>query len=405
MTILIELEQFRKPGLGKSRFNSALERARSKNIPLHPIHSWVRSAGISKPTLVYDLNIIKDRMRWLAELSSSFSALPLVAVKSCTDASFLELAHQNLNGFDVSNFAEYSVLPSDLQGKLVSVTSPALPADLDIFSGKGNDLIVSLDSQAQLDRHLSLEHPCEYLLRIQGSSLLEEAGTSDPAYYPVTRFGFSVDEVIKLLQAPRMKNALPVGFHVHHGSEANQLSTYRTLINGLSKLSDLLDRPLKYINLGGGWHCLTPQDFSSILGGARKHFPEPCSILLEPGRWYAQTAGYAIGTIVNLSQAGEVVRCTLDLSAKSHIRWSNPRMLHLFEPHQERGCVVQFFGPSCYESDLIGKYYLPYSTDVIKEANLEYGNQVIFGNVSTYSREWNVSFNGVPMAEIEWVRL
>lgn len=400
MPILVELEKVQKPALGKSRFASALERARARNIQTHPFLSRVASTGIGKPTLFYDLNVIKERMQWLADLSRSFSAIPLLAVKSCTDESFLGLAHQYLGGFDVSNAAEYLLLPSDLREKIVSVTSPALSADIDVLRGKGNDLVVTLDSQDQLDRHLSREAPCDYILRIQGSGLLENKGAADPAYYPATRFGFSMDEARRLLQAPWMQDTLPVGFHVHHGSEVNRLSTYIALVKGLSSLSETLDSPLRYINLGGGWHCLSPQDFGAVLDTARKAFPRPCALLFEPGRWYAQTAGFAVGTIVNVNQSGDLVRCTLDLSAKSHLRWSNPRLLHLYEPHHEQGSVVHFYGPSCYESDFIGKYYLPYSTDVIKDARLEYGNQIVFGNVSTYSREWNVSFNGVPEAEV-----
>jgi len=403
MTILIELEQFRKPGLGESRFASALERARSNNISSHPILSWIEAAEINKPTLTFDMSVIGERMHWLAGLSNSLSVTPLLAVKSCTDSAFLQMANNCLGGFDVSNLTEYSALPADLQGRLVSVTSPAVIENQDSYRSKGNELIITLDSQLQLDQHLAQPQPCDYLLRIQGSSLLADARPADPAYYPVTRFGFTVDEAAMLLKAPWMKNNLPVGFQVHHGSEANQLSTYKTIVSGLAKLAGMLSSPPRSINLGGGWHCLNQQEISDILGDARKLFPEPCSILLEPGRWYAQSAGFAVGRIVNISRAGEVIRCTLDLSAKSHLRWSHPRLLHMFEPQHNRKCVVQFYGPSCYESDLIGKYYLPYSTDVIKDSGLNYGQKVVFSNVSTYSREWNASFNGVPLADVEWI--
>ena len=405
MTILIELNQFRKPGLGGSRFTRALEYARAKNSSSHPIISWIEAAGINKPTLIFDMSVIRERMLWLAALTKSFSATPLLAVKSCTDNAFLHVANNYLGGFDVSNLTEYLALPADLQDRLVSVTSPAALENQDSFRGKGNELIITVDSQLQLDRHLAQAQPSEYLLRVQGSSLLEAAKPADPAYYPITRFGFTVDEVVRLLKAPWMKNNLPVGFQVHHGSETNKLSTYKTIIQGLVRLAGLLEHSANYINLGGGWHCLSQQEFSDVLCDARKYFPEPCSILLEPGRWYAKSAGFAVGSIVNISRAGEIVRCTLDLSAKSHLRWSNPKLLHMFEPQHDRKCVVQFYGPSCYESDLIGKYYLPYSTDVLKDSGLSYGKKVVFSNVSTYSREWNTSFNGVPLADVEWINI
>ena len=403
MAILIDLGAFTKPAQGEARFAAALQQAKERGATAHPVLNWMETAGINKPTLAFDMNVIRERMRWLASLANSFSVTPLLAVKSCTDSAFLQMANNCLGGFDVSNSTEYSALPVDLQGRLVSVTSPAVIENQDSYRSKGNDLIITLDSQLQLDQHLSQPQPCDYMLRIQGSSLLKDATPADPAYYPVTRFGFSVDEAARLLKAPWMKNNLPVGFQVHHGSEANQPSTYKTIICGLAKLAGLLASPPRFINLGGGWHCLNQQKFSDILGDARKLFPEPCSILLEPGRWYAQNAGFAVGRIVNISRAGEVVRCTLDLSAKSHLRWSHPKLLHRFEPDHDKKCVVQFYGPSCYESDLIGKYYLPYSTDALKDSGLAYGKKIAFSNVSTYSGEWNTSFNGVPLAEVAWI--
>ncbi len=403
MAILIDLGAFTKPAQGEARFTAALQQAKEKGATAHPVLKWVETAGIKKPTLAFDMNVIRERMRWLAGLSNSFSVTPLLAVKSCTDSAFLQMANNYLGGFDVSNLAEYSALPADLQGRLVSVTSPAVIENQDSYRSKGNELIITVDSQLQLDQHLSQPEPCDYMLRIQGSSLLADARPTDPASSPVNRFGFTVDEASRLLKAPWMKNNLPVGFQVHHGSEANQFSTYKTIINGLAKLAGLLASPPRIINLGGGWHCLNQQEFGDVLGDARRLFPDPVAILMEPGRWYSQSSGFAVGSIVNISRAGEVIRCTLDLSAKSHLRWSHPRLLHMFEPDHDKKCVVQFYGPSCYESDLIGKYYLPYSTDVLKDSGLSYRRKVVFSNVSTYSREWNTSFNGVPLADVQWI--
>jgi diaminopimelate decarboxylase len=405
MSILIELEQFGKPKVGREKFSVALQASKTSNVSSHPVHNWIENAGLAGPTLAFDLNAIESRMCWLADISKSFSVTPLLAVKSCTAPEFLEVAHRNLDGFDVSNIAEYALLDSELGGKVVSVTSPVMAGSPEDFRSKGNDLIVVLDSHLQLAHHLAHESPCDYLLRVQGSSLLEASSPVDSAYYPVTRFGFTVSEVKKLLGDPDVRKNQPIGFHVHHGSEANRLSTYRSITSELAKLASFLGRPVSCINLGGGWHRLSSQDIRDALDHARRLFPQPCTIIFEPGRWYAEPAGYAVGKIVNLSRAGNIVRCTLDLSGKSHLHWSSPSLIHLFEPHHNEGCIVQFFGPSCYESDFIGKYYMPCSADVVADAGLECGKRVVFGSVSTYSVEWNTSFNGIPVADIEWMRL
>ena len=121
MTILIDLGAFTKPALGEARFAAALRQAKERGVTAHPVLKWVETAGINKPTLAFDMNVIRERMRWLATLSESFSITPLLAVKSCTDSAFLQMANNYLGGFDVSNLTEYSALPADLQGKLVSV--------------------------------------------------------------------------------------------------------------------------------------------------------------------------------------------------------------------------------------------------------------------------------------------
>lgn len=401
----MEIEQFGKPEAGRKAFVTALQHARVSNTTGCPVIEWADAAGISKPTLVFDLPTIRERMRWLVETAGSFSIIPLLAVKSCTEEPYLEAAQQYLGGYDVSNLKEYSALPENLQGRLVSVTSPSLTDHLARFRSRGNELVVTLDSQVQLDQFFTQSQPCEYVLRIRGGDLLQGTLPVDPAYYPVTRFGFSLDEVQELLRDPRVKAKPPAGFHVHHGSEMNRLSTFRALIGGLENLARILEKPVKYLNLGGGWHCLAFADFTDIFETARRHFPHPCSILLEPGRWYAESAGFAIGTIVNLSRDRDIVRCTLDLSARCHLHWSRPRLLHFTEPCHEQGGIVQFFGASCYESDFIGKYYLPYSADFLKDTGLGYGKRIIFSNVSTYSAEWNTSFNGIPKANVEWTNL
>ena len=405
MSIFIEIEQFRKPGAGKERFFAAVQRAKSRNASFHPVLEWIDEKGTGSPALLFDRNEIENRMRFLAEVSESFSVSPLLAVKSCTDPGFLELARRYLDGYDVSNLAEYALLPEDLRGKQISVTSPVMETHPEEFLVKGNSLVIVLDSRAQLEAHLAGANPCKYLLRVQGSTLLETARPADPAYYPVSRFGFTVDEIERILQTPGVRKMQPAGFHVHHGSESNRPSTYKHIIDGLVKLSGQLKGDVSCINLGGGWHHHSNQEIRDVLEYARRCFPLPCSIMLEPGRWYARRAGYAVGTVENISSAGGIVRCTLDLSGKSHLRWSNPILLHTFSEEDRQGGIVQFFGPSCYEADFIGKYYVPCQEDIVMDAGLCCGSKVVFGNISTYSIEWNTSFNGIPEAKIEWIRL
>ncbi len=400
---LTDLHQLGGVEAGKRNLNNILGRVNQAHSFTHPILSVPNMPRISGPALLFDVKTIKDRMESMAKLARKFNVTPLLAVKCCNDPEFLGLAYKVLGGFDVSNIAEYSALPPRLDGKLVSIIAPALPDDLRDFTTKSNAVLVTLDSQVQLDQFFTQAPSIEYLLRVQGTDLLKNAKPADTAYYPQTRFGFTVSELDSLLKAPLLKERPPAGFHVHHGSEKNQVSTYKTIINNLSKLTKQFSQPVKYINLGGGWHLLNEAEISEVLQAARSHFPSPCSILVEPGRWYSGNAGLATGTIVNLSHApGQVTNCTLNLSGKCHLEWSNPKFVAQVKLGYSNKRIVRFLGSSCYEADIIGQYLVPFSDDFATDTGIAPGKQVVFSNISPYSLSWNRSFNGVPLADVVW---
>jgi len=400
--MLAEVPQFRDLVEGKNHLAAILNEVKAGKYTHRTILDWLNSNRICGPALVFDIELIDQRMQWLSLLAEPLSLTPLVAVKSCPDPEYLGLGNKHLGGFDVSNQAEYSCLPDNLQGKLVSLTAPDLNTDFGSFICKGNSAVIVLDSLTQLNHYFSQLPPIPYMLRIQGSDLMKEVDPPDPAYFPATRFGFTIEEATQLLQHPGLRAKPPEGFHVHHGSERNQASTYRSIIDGLSHLAAQLPIELKRINLGGGWHSMNNEDINEVLREARNVFPLPCSILLEPGRWYAENAGFAVGDIVNQTQAGGTVKYTVNLSGRCHLHWSNVKLIHSIEPNSTKVCEAQFFGPSCYEADQVGKFLLPYRNDFFRESGLSPGRRVIFSGISTYSAAWNTSFNGIPRAEVLW---
>lgn len=404
LKMLTALDPFHNLEAGQRRLADTLNGARMGNRFSHPALSRLDSAHANSPALFFDLDTIAQRMQWLRETARPFSSTPLVAVKSCPGPEYLALAHEHLQGYDVSNQAEYAALPRNLGGKLVSVTSPVLSGDLNDFVAKGNSALVTLDSHVQLNHYFGQGAPIPYSLRIQGSDLLKSSEPADVAFYPETRFGFSLGELDTILKDPRVRANPPAGFHVHHGSERNQVSTYKTFIRRVSQLARQLPHPLKFVNLGGGWHNLNEAGIREVLQEARNQFPLPGSILFEPGRWYADNAGFAVGTILNQTQSGNIVRYTLDLSGKSHLHWSQAKLLQPIQASAIRACQVQFCGPSCYEADFIGQYLVPYRDNFFQESGLVPGSRVVFTGISTYSAAWNTTFNGIPCADVAWLK-
>lgn len=370
----------------------------------HPVLDYCKSNGDNGPTLYFDMQRIEERMQWLGEVTRPLAIAPLLAVKSCPDAHYLEVAQRMLCGFDVSNSTEYESLHSNLDGKLISVTSPELSINHDSFTSRGNATVITVDSQVQLNQFVSQNTQLPYVLRIQGSDLLKDLVPADAAYFPESRFGFTLEEVGQVLQQPAVKATPPSGFHVHHGSEENQVSTFTAMIQGLKLLADTQVVEPAFINLGGGWDELTREEISDVLTRARQAFPSPCSILMEPGRWYSKNAGFAACTVVNQMQSGDTINYTVNLSRECHLRWSRVKLVCPIEASPKKVQAVQFFGPSCYEGDLLGRFMVPYQNDFLHESGLAPGSQVIFSNVSTYSAAWNTSFNGIPRADVSWWR-
>ncbi|MFC1776406.1 hypothetical protein ACFL3I_03580 [Pseudomonadota bacterium] len=367
----------------------------------YPVLDWLQTNPMSGPALIFDIGRIEQRMQWLKQIAGPLSIGTMLSVKSCADPQYLDAGNKYLDGFDISNPAEYASLPDNLEGKLVSIASPDLSFDLSSFVTKGNDAVFVLDSQAQLDRYFSQDTHIPYLLRVQGASLLSD---TDPAYYEKTRFGFTIEEVKHAFKQAQVLANPPSGFHVHHGSERNAESTYRSMISGLETLARQMSFDPAFINLGGGLHGMNREEIGSVLTLARKAFTAPCSILVEPGRWYGNNSGYAIGTIVNQKTAGDTMEYVVNLSRGCHLKWSAVKLIYPMGFNPKKFQEVQFFGSSCYEGDSIGRFLLPYEDDFIQESGFLPGRQVVFSGVNPYSAAWNTSFNGIPKAREVWWR-
>ena len=370
----------------------------------HPVWDRTQANPLAKPTLVFDLERIEARMQRLNQLVGEHSVTALLAAKSGPDPRYLGLGRQYLGGFDVSNLAEYEALPSPLEGMLVSITSPDLEGEFDRFLSKGNTAVVVLDGQSQLDEFFRRQSSIPFLLRVSSSDLLRGDRSHEEDEVAQSRFGFTVERVHQLLRGRLASGRRPEGFHLHDGSEVNQRSTYLSMISGLGSLARQAAFQPKVINLGGGFHNISAEEMGDILKAARREFPPPCSLVVEPGRYFAQEAGFGIGRIVHQETCGDLIRFTVNLSNECHLKWSNVKLVCPVMTKARKLKEVQVFGPSCYEGDRIGRFLLPFQDHLQEESGLLSGRPVFFSGVSTYSAAWNTSFNGIPKADIKWWR-
>jgi diaminopimelate decarboxylase len=87
-------------------------------------------------------------------------------------------------------------------------------------------------------------------------------------------------------------------------------------------------------------------DCSALSGALRSGF--------EPGRVLSELAGFAIRRIQTTDVRGSALSCMLDLSRICHLGWSNIDIVVNRQRSPAANAVnVQYFGPSCYEGDLL----------------------------------------------------
>ena len=113
-------------------------------------------------------------------------------------------------------------------------------------------------------------------------------------------------------------------------------------------------------------------------------------VIVEPGRLYAERAGFATGRVTCVRELGD--RCLVigELSRVCHLRWSQVGLVTR-APRPGKGGKTLIVGPTCYEDDVIGEWIVE---------RLSVGDRIVLNNVSGYALAWNTGFGGVPPADV-----
>jgi diaminopimelate decarboxylase len=336
-----------------------------------------------RPCLLYDAAVIAARVRRLRALEPLHGCRFLFAVKACGETWLLDLMCREGLGFDVANVAELAAVraAAAAAGTRPSFLSVSGPAGADAFCDAAVD-VIHLDGAAQFD---SVSEGNAVLgLRVA----LPEAGAADDAPW-TSRFGArpGTPGFARILADPRFG-----ALHCHRQGprKLDEIVATGTALAGLAG-----DRPLRYLNLGGGLGPHKAETIGAAVALLRKVVPAATTILIEPGSHWFTGAGHALGRILAIEPlAPGVHRVTLDLSKDCHLRWSD--IVPLTANGLPAGKVL-LVGPTCHEGDIIGAFEVP-ETAAAPDA-LPPGF-VLLGNVDGYSAAWNLGFNGIPAARV-----
>ena len=308
---------------------------------------------------MYDLNALKERFLFMKEAAKKSNIKILFAVKSFPAYKILDLASSYVDGFEVSNIAEYNLLPKNDCYKFISVNDPTINLeDLSVYADENNKKIsYNLDSIdntiiTALQNYVSSPN-LQFGIRLSHTEL----GIDSSDYRSgvnTSRFGIKIQEAIELIKT----NYIISGIHLHNGSEANNVESYKLIANKILSYLQQNRIKIKYINFGGGLHTLSDHEILLLFREIRDIIPQNIEIIFEPGNAFCKKSGYAIAKIKNVKEVTkEKYMVTTDISYESNLKWSTPRYYPLhkineLEPGKTRYVDVAFYGSSCFEQEI-----------------------------------------------------
>ena len=314
----------------------------------------------------------------LKSLSEETGCIFLMAVKAFPEPRVLAMARRYLQGFDVSNPAELRLVAS-VRG-MIWWTNPAGTAKDRL---RRRNVVRVCESPEQIPRRGT------YAIRLNTDSVLGSEVRS--------RFGVRIGDLNIFRSMIALNPRGFSGFHMHHGWQKNRVVDYVRLAHAAVRLSKKLDIPLPFLNLGGGFGEFSPRELASMVRRVRKIVPESTKLVFEAGRFLSTGSGFAVGRVMNIRTQGRTTTCALDLSASIHLQWSKPSLVWMAPVGSRKTREIEFVGPTCFEGDRIGKFW-------VSGGELSVGARVLFSGVVGYSVARNQAFNGRDKAKVRFIR-
>ena len=366
------------------------------------MNEWIKNYlnNYSIPKIIYDLDVIKQKLLFIREASKAYNINILFAVKSFPHPKILSLICSYVDGFEISNIREYSLLPKNDSYKFISVNDPTINLkDIPIYTSDNHKTIYyNLDyiDDSVIDELLILNHNnanIKFGIRLSHTEL----GISSQYYrtgIESSRFGINLEKTREIIK----ENKIISGLHLHNGSEINNVESYLLIANKMIAFLEENNFNVSYINFGGGLHTLSDNEILILFMELNNIVPEKWKIYFEPGHLFSANAGYAIAKIAHIKEVGlERYIVTTDMSYECSLKWSIPKYYPLQISSFEKCVDVSFYGSTCYEHDLILRCKIDFDNFI---QHIVKDKLVIFNNINGYALAWSHSFNGIAKAQI-----
>jgi len=362
--------------------------------PPHIAQAIARVDPVRGPALIFDLDRIEANAQAVAAAAQAANVIALFAAKSFPHPAVRAIAGRVLGGFDVASPAE---LADALRARpqVISIADPTGAAIAAAITTAGRArAIVSCETPEHV---AAAPRNAAIAIRLSASAEGRDpaiGAAQDGSGHRRSRFGLDVDPVRRRTSIVELVAAAagrPVGLHVHLGPVIAGHTT-RFIAVAHAALADAAGAGLEpaFLNLGGAWHGLA--DLPAALRELRAAVPAAIELFIEPGRLYADGAGFACGHVVAGRELDDRPLRVLDLSRTCHLRWSHPSLVAP-APAPRAGRAILWVGPTCYEEDVVGEW-------VADPLRFGVGARVVLRDVSGYALGWNTGFGGIAPASV-----
>lgn len=338
------------------------------------------------PALLFDYEVFESNFKAFRKQTTEHEATWSFAVKSFARNEVLEVAKNYVDGFDISNIAEWNLIKDFVSSDHTIWLTNATYSELGFFKQNVSNLIVTVNDLN--DYKLIQQFQLPYVVRIATSELLAQNG--------ISRFGLTLHQ-LHAISKEMIADKNFKGFHCHQGLEDNSYPILQKILSAIqSKFKEFSGKGYIF-NIGGGWQQFSESEISSSLDQLRNQY----KVHIEPGRAMFRNSGFALAPIDKYIIDGDNLRIFTRLSFISHLKWSKPVFAGILNQSENLEQInpktLVLEGPSCYEFD---------KSETVKidaPMALAKGSLVVLENISSYSTEWNTSFNGIPECDVKFV--
>lgn len=356
------------------------------------IENVISNSGSENPFYVVDMETLTDKVTEWKELFSRIK--PFYAVKCNPDRTLLKfLAEADVN-FDCASQKEMEmVLEIGVSPKRILYANPCKQESHLRFARDMGIIIMTADNVDELKK-IKMIHPgADVIIRIAVDDSMSICKFNK-------KFGAFPEEWSDIfsLASDLQLNLCGISFHVGSGCKNPRAYFEAVKIAKLAfKMGEMMGFRFRYLDVGGGF----PGDRNDVEVISEQlnmaidmFFPEGCSFIAEPGRYFASECFNLVTRIhskrktedgfsyyINDGVYGSFNCIIFDHTAPI------PEVLGLSE---EPVCKYpsKIFGPTCDSMDCI--------CDLICLPELSVGTYLIFRNMGAYTIAASSSFNGFP---------